>query len=69
MLTKGLNRAYNLRGRLDWNQIGWVDLDLVFLLAAREEGYAVWNDDGDRVFLFDGGGSLVTDYSYTRESS
>ncbi|MGB5932379.1 MAG: hypothetical protein WBH57_04860 [Anaerolineae bacterium] len=29
-----------------------------------EEGYAVWKDDGDTVFLFDGSGSLVSKYSY-----
>ncbi len=29
-----------------------------------KEGYAVWNNDGDTVFLFDGSGSLVSEYSY-----
>lgn len=28
------------------------------------EGYAVWNNDGDTVFLFDGQGALVSEYSY-----
>ncbi len=29
-----------------------------------KEGYAVWNNDGDTVFLFEGSGSLVGEYSY-----
>lgn len=29
-----------------------------------KEGYAVWNNDGDTVFLFSGSGSLITKYSY-----
>jgi hypothetical protein len=29
-----------------------------------QSGSAVWNNDGDTVFLFDGAGNLVTQYSY-----
>jgi hypothetical protein len=33
---------------LDLDQIGWVDFNLVFLPAAREEGYVVSKNEGIR---------------------
>lgn len=47
---------------MDWSQIGWVDFNLVFLPAAREEGYVVSNNNGDTVFLFNESRSLVNEY-------
>lgn len=34
------------------------------LLFWCKDGTAVWNNDGDRVFLYDGSGALVATYSY-----
>lgn len=61
VLTRGLNRRHDLGEVQLHTRCGQNTATDIYWC---KEGYAVWNNDGDMVFLFQGSGSLVSEYSY-----